>query len=178
MNDSILVKLGKSRVSQAVNPNPIYRVHRQWMQVALNRAIAAGHAGEVPVGAVLVDGTGVAIAEAENRRERDHDPTAHAEIVALRQAGQVLKSWHLESCTLYVTLEPCPMCAGAIILARLGTLVYGADDLKAGAVRSVLNLPDSAASNHHLTVLGGILETPCRQVLQAWFQQRRESKSS
>lgn len=134
----------------------------------------AGDAGEVPVGAIVVRENEI-IAEAENRRERDHDPTAHAEVLALRQAGQILQSWHLNDCTLYVTLEPCPMCAGAIVLARLGLLVYGADDPKAGAVRTVLNLPDSPASNHRLTVLGGILEAPCREQLQQWFRQRRKS---
>jgi tRNA(adenine34) deaminase len=94
-------------------------------------------------------------------------------VLALREAGKQLGSWHLNDCSLYVTLEPCMMCAGAIVQARLGLLVYGADDLKAGAIRSVLNLPDSPASNHRLSVLGGILEVPCRHQLQQWFQQRR-----
>jgi tRNA(adenine34) deaminase len=122
---------------------------------------------------VVVGPDGEAIAEAENRRERNHDPTAHAEILALRAAGNRLQNWHLNNCTLYVTLEPCPMCAGALILARLGHLVYGADDPKAGAVRTVLNLPDSACSNHRLLVTGGILEADCRQQLQNWFIHRR-----
>lgn len=146
------------------------------MSRAIELAAAAGDAGEVPVGAVIVNAQGEPIAEGENRRERDHDPTAHAEVVTLRQAGQRLQTWHLEDCTLYVTLEPCPMCAGAIVLARLGLLVYGADDLKAGAVRTVLNIPDSACSNHKLPVLGGILEATCRQQLQEWFAQRRKNK--
>ena len=140
---------------------------------ALELAEAAGEAGDVPVGAVIVGANGQVLAEAENRRERDHDPTAHAEVLALRAAGQTLQNWHLNDCTLYVTLEPCPMCAGALVLARLGLLVYGADDLKAGAIRSVLNVPDSAASNHSLPVLGGILESVCRQQLQDWFRDRR-----
>ena len=143
------------------------------MERAIALATAAGEAGEVPVGAVVVDGANNLIAEGENRRQRDHDPTAHAEVLALRSAGKALQTWHLEQCTLYVTLEPCPMCAGALINARLGLLVYGADDPKAGAVRSVVNLPDSACSNHRLTVLGGILEGACRQQLQDWFRQRR-----
>ena len=141
---------------------------------ALELAEAAGNAGDVPVGAVIVSAEGQVIAEAQNRRERDHDPTAHAEVLALRAAGQRLQNWHLNDCTLYVTLEPCPMCAGALVLARLGLLVYGADDLKAGAIRSVLNVPDSAASNHPLPVLGGILESTCRQQLQDWFRDRRK----
>jgi tRNA(adenine34) deaminase len=145
------------------------------MQRALELAEAAGDRGDVPVGAVIVDAQGNLIAEGQNRREDDRDPTAHAEILALRAAGQALQSWHLNDCTLYVTLEPCPMCAGAIVLSRLGRLVYGADDLKAGAIRTVLNVPDSAASNHHVPVLSGILESACREQLQTWFAQRRSS---
>lgn len=162
-----------------INPpeidHPEYLRHRFWMEQALERAERAGNAGEVPVGAVIVRGDAI-IAEGENRRERDRDPTAHAEVLALRQAGQILNSWHLENCTLYVTLEPCPMCAGAIVLARLGLLVYGADDPKAGAIRTVLNLPDSPASNHRLAMLGGILEDPCREQLQDWFRARRDRR--
>ncbi|MCU0569137.1 MAG: nucleoside deaminase [Oculatellaceae cyanobacterium Prado106] len=172
--------------------HPEYLIHYYWMKRAIALATEAGNAGEVPVGAVIVDANqvdpsqtiilagqaitpGKAIAEGQNRRERDHDPTAHAEIVALRQAGQALQSWHLDHCTLYVTLEPCPMCAGALIQARLGKLVYGADDPKAGAIRTVTNLPDGPCSNHRFPVLGGILGTPCAQQLQAWFAQRRHS---
>ncbi|HIK18215.1 MAG TPA: nucleoside deaminase [Leptolyngbyaceae cyanobacterium M33_DOE_097] len=157
------------------NENSIYAHHTYWMQQALVAAEAAAQAGEVPVGAVVVSAEGNAIAIAENRRERDKDPTAHAEILALRQAGIALQTWHLQNCTLYVNLEPCPMCAGALVLARLGTLVYGADDPKAGCVRSVINLPDSAASNHKVEVIGGILEAPSRTLLQRWFQQKREA---
>lgn len=152
---------------------PAYRTHRRWMAIALEQAEQAGAAGDVPVGAVIVDGRGDCIATGQNRREQDHDPTAHAEIVAIRQAGEQRQAWRLSDCTLYVTLEPCPMCAGAIGLARLGAVVYGADDPKAGALRTVLNVPDSAASNHRLAVTGGILATPCRQQLQAWFQHQR-----
>lgn len=148
----------------------------------MSRAIAlaqkAGTAGEVPVGAVIVGVENQLIAQAENRRERDRDPTAHAEILALRAAGQTLQNWHLNQCTLYVTLEPCPMCAGAIVQARLGLLVYGANDPKTGAIRTVINLPDSACSFHRLSVLDGVLETPCREQLQAWFAQRRQQHRS
>jgi tRNA(adenine34) deaminase len=150
-----------------------YALHQQWMIKAIALARSAGDAGEVPVGAVIVDINGNLIAAGENRRERDRDPTAHAEIVALRAAGEVLQTWHLDRCTLYVTLEPCPMCAGAIVLARIGLLVYGADDPKTGAIRTVANIPDSACSHHRLSVLGGILESACRQQLQTWFSQRR-----
>lgn len=143
------------------------------MSEAIALAQSAGDAGEVPVGAAIVDVDNNLIAVAENRRERDKDPTAHAEILALRAAGQALQNWHLDRCTLYVTLEPCPMCTGAIILARLGLLVYGADDPKTGTIRTVANLPDSACSNHRLPVLAGIMESVCRQQLQSWFAQRR-----
>lgn len=147
----------------------------------MNRAIAlaqaAGDAGEIPVGAVIVDAQGNAIAQTANRKERDRDPTAHAELLAIRQAAQTLQDWHLNQCTLYVTLEPCPMCAGAIIHARLKLLVYGADDPKTGAIRSVLNLPDSSASNHRLQVLAGINESACQDQLQAWFQQKRKNSA-
>lgn len=153
--------------------DPTYLNHCRWMERALQLAKQAGAKGDVPVGAIVVDKSGTVIAEAENRRERDRDPTAHAEVLALRAAGQHLNNWHLNHCTLYVTLEPCPMCAGAIVLARLGLLVYGADDPKAGAIRTVMNLPDSPCSNHRLPVLGGILEATCREQLQTWFAQRR-----
>jgi tRNA(adenine34) deaminase len=153
--------------------DPEYLVHRQWMEKALVLANAAGDAGEVPVGAIIVDDAGNLIAEAANRKERDRDPTAHAEILAIRTASKVLDDWHLNQCTLYVTLEPCPMCAGAIVLARLKLIVYGANDSKTGAIRTVANIPDSACSNHRLSVLAGILESPCRQQLQAWFSQHR-----
>ena len=146
------------------------------MQQAVFLAQLAGEAGEVPVGAIVVDSNGKAISAAQNYRERHHDPTAHAEVIALRLAGQYLHSWHLNNCTLYVTLEPCPMCAGAIIQARIKLLVYGADDPKSGAVRTVSNIPDSDCSYHRLEVLGGILESNCRQQLQAWFAQKRKCR--
>lgn len=153
--------------------HPTYVIHRQWMKQALALAQEAGVAGDVPVGAVIVDQQGQLLAEASNRKERDRDPTAHAEILALRTAAIRLQNWHLNGCTLYVTLEPCPMCAGAIAQARIQLLVYGADDPKTGAIRTVTNLPDSACCHHKLSVLAGILESPCRQQLQSWFAQKR-----
>jgi tRNA(adenine34) deaminase len=148
-------------------------LHQQRMELAIALAASAGEAGEVPVGAIVVDERGEIIGRGENRKERDRDPTAHAEILALRAAGAYLGNWHLDRCTLYVTLEPCPMCAGAIVAARLGLLVYGADDPKTGSIRTVLNIPDSAASNHKLPAIGGILESTCRHQLQTWFAHRR-----
>ncbi|MBD6617534.1 nucleoside deaminase [Komarekiella sp. 'clone 1'] len=154
-----------------------YLIHKKWMSRALELAQAAGNAGEVPVGAVIIDSTGYLLAEGENRKERDKDPTAHAEILAIKTAATTLQNWRLNECTLYVTLEPCPMCAGAIVQARLGLLVYGVDDPKTGSIRTVTNIPDSAASNHRLQVIGGILESACRRQLQAWFATRRHKRS-
>ena len=151
-----------------------YLVHENWMLQARELAQQAGESGDVPVGAIIVDSQGNAIAKANNCKERNQDPTAHAEIIAIRSASQVKQNWHLNDCTLYVTLEPCPMCAGAIIQGRIGLLVYGVDDPKTGAIRTVMNIPDSAASNHHLLVLAGVAETQCRQLLQSWFNQRRK----
>lgn len=153
--------------------HPEYKRHCHWMRRALALAEQAGRAGDVPVGAVVVDRDNQLLAEGYNRREQCHDPTGHAEVMALRAAGQRRGNWRLTDCTLYVTLEPCPMCSGAIILARVATLVYGADDLKTGAARSILNLFDGPASNHSPDVIGGILEADCRRQLQDWFSQRR-----
>ena len=150
-----------------------FELHQRWMKIAIELATTAGNAGEVPVGAIVISPNGEIISTGENRRERDRDPTAHAEIVAIRSAGKYLNNWHLDGCTIYVTLEPCPMCAGAIVAARLRLLVYGANDVKTGCIRTVLNIPDSAASNHKLTVIGGILESACRQQLQDWFRSKR-----
>lgn len=152
-----------------------YDRHCYWMERAIDLAKAAGAAGEIPVGAVIIH-DGKLIAQGENRRQRDHDPTAHAEILALRAAGKYLGTWHLETCTLYVTLEPCPMCSGALILARLGLLVYGADDPKTGCMRTIDNFSDRVFSNHHLPVIPGIKETSCRNLLQSWFTQKRSTK--
>ncbi len=148
-------------------------LHQKWMKYALNLAQNAGNNGEIPVGAVIINKQDELIAQAENRKERDQDPTSHAEINVLRLASEKLHTWHLEDCTLYVTLEPCPMCTGAILQARIGLLVYGADDPKTGTIRTVMNLPDSAVSNHDLKVLGGVMESACRQQLQTWFKQKR-----
>ena len=148
-------------------------VHQTWMTRAIALAKQAGASGEIPVGAIVLNKLGEAIALGVNRKERDQDPTAHAEIVAIREAARVLRDWHLTGCTLYVTLEPCPMCAGAILQARIGTLVYGADDPKAGAIRTVANLPDSPVSFHKLEAIAGIREQECQELLQDWFKNLR-----
>lgn len=173
-SDSLSFDVSALDIPPPAIDHAIYLRHRQWMLQALALAVTAGDAGEVPVAAIVVGPDQQIIAATSNRKEQDCDPTAHAEVLALRAAGKQLGNWHLNDCILYVTLEPCMMCAGAIVQSRLGLLVYGTDDPKAGAVRSVLNLPDSACSNHRLEVLGGILAAPCREQLQRWFQRRRQ----
>jgi tRNA(adenine34) deaminase len=150
-----------------------YLLHRQWMNRALELAREAGEVGEVPVGAIIIDRGGSLLAEANNRKQRDRDPTAHAEILAIRAACGAIDRCYLHDCTLYVTLEPCPMCAGAIVHSRLSLLVYGADDPKTGSIRTVLNLPDAPVSNHCLRVITGITEVECRRQLQSWFALHR-----
>lgn len=145
-----------------------------WMDQAIALAHQAGDRGEIPVGAIVVSPDNQVLGVGENRKERDRDPTAHAEILAIRAASKVLHDWHLTDCSLYVTLEPCPMCAGAIAQARISTLIYGADDPKTGAIRTVLNLPDSKASFHKLTVIAGIRESECQSLVQKWFKQLRQ----
>jgi len=151
-----------------------YQIHCRWMEHTLKLARIAGNAGEVPVAAIIVNGQGKLLAEAGNRKLREQDPTAHAEMIAIRTASKAIKNCYLKNCTLYVTLEPCPMCAGALVHSRLSLLVYGADDPKTGAIRTVMNIPDSYCSNHSLQVLSGIKEKLCRQQLQTWFNDQRK----
>ena len=133
---------------------------------------------DVPVGAVILDEAGTILARARNRREADRDPTAHAEMVAIRQAAQVLGSWRLTGLTLVVTLEPCTMCAGAVTLARLGRLVYGAEDPKAGAVGSLWDVLRDRRLNHRPEVIGGVLADECGAVLREFFAARRRGAGS
>lgn len=144
------------------------------MRLALDVAGGALAHADVPIGAVITRG-GEVIARACNRREADGDPTAHAEILVLRAASAITGSWRLEDCTLYVTLEPCSMCAGALVLARLGRLVYGATDPKAGAVGSVYDIPRDPRLNHHVPVTAGVLSEECSAALRAFFTERRGS---
>jgi tRNA(adenine34) deaminase len=143
-----------------------------WLRLALQQAVSAFTAGEVPIGAVIVR-EGTVIAVGENRAIRDNDPTAHAEIVALRAAGATLKNYRLSECDMYSTLEPCPMCAGAMLHARLRRVVYGARDPKAGADGSVLQVLRNDRSNHRLQVLHGVLAEECGQLLRDFFASRR-----
>jgi tRNA(adenine34) deaminase len=142
------------------------------MQLALSEAQAAAAADEAPIGAVIVR-DGAVIAAARNEREALHDPTAHAEMIAITQAAAALGAWRLEGCTLYVTLEPCPMCAGAIVQARVPRVVYGADDPKAGAVRSLFRLLDDPRLNHRCEIVAGVLAEPCGRLLTEFFQRKR-----
>jgi tRNA(adenine34) deaminase len=142
------------------------------MRLALGEARQAFDEGEVPIGAIVVHQDQV-IAAAHNQREVLRDPTAHAEMIAITQAAEALGSWRLLECTLYVTLEPCPMCAGAIVQARLPAVVYGAADPKAGACHTLYQITADARLNHQSIVLGGVLADECRAILQEFFAQQR-----
>jgi len=146
------------------------------MRVAIESAKIAEDNGDVPIGAVIVH-QGQIIAKAYNQREQLQDPTAHAEIIALTQAAAALENWHLNGCTMYVTLEPCPMCAGALVLARIDRLVYGCNDPKTGACGSLYNIVTDDRLNHKVEVTTGVLEEDCRQQLQNFFQRRRNKKT-
>ena len=144
------------------------------MREALALAREAAAAGEAPIGCVVVhDPTGRVVGRGANRRLIDHDPTGHAEILAMREAGRTLGHWRLLDCTLYVTLEPCPMCAGAAVNARLPRLAYGCDDPKAGAVRTLFQLCEDPRLNHRVEIRAGVLAEDCADVLRAFFREQR-----
>jgi len=147
-------------------------MHERFMQRALDEAEQALREDEVPIGAIVVH-EGRVIAQAHNQREQLHDPTAHAEMIAITQAAEARQSWRLDGCTLYVTLEPCPMCAGAIVQARTPTVVYGATDPKAGAVRTLYQLLDDPRLNHRCEIVAGVMADPCGQILSRFFQTQR-----
>ena len=148
--------------------------HERWMREAIAQAEEAERLAEVPIGCAIVhDATQRIIGRAYNRREVDRDPTAHAEILAIREASRALGHWRLLDCTLYVTLEPCPMCAGAVVNARVPRLIYGCDDPKAGAVRTLYQICDDARLNHRVEVIPGILSNECAELLQRFFRARR-----
>jgi tRNA(adenine34) deaminase len=152
--------------------------HLKWMTEALDLARTAGAEGEIPVGAIVVhhpDGGGEPriIGRGFNRREADADPSAHAEIVAMREAGRTLGLWRLVDCTVYVTLEPCPMCAGAMVQGRVDRVVYGCSDPKAGAVETLYRLCSDERLNHRLEVIGGVLADESAALLKAFFVSRR-----
>jgi tRNA(adenine34) deaminase len=159
-----------------LTPEPTPRVDPdadlRWMKAAYEEALLAADENEVPVGAVVVGG-GRILGRGHNRNERLQDPTAHAEIVAITAAANTLGSWRLEGTALYVTLEPCLMCAGAVFLARVERLVYGARDPKRGALGSVIDVSQNEALNHHTEVEGGLLARECGGILQAFFEKLR-----
>ncbi len=148
-----------------------------YMGLALEQAKQAYALGEVPIGAVIVR-DGDVIAQAHNRREMDHDPTAHAEVLAIRQAAMASGGWRLTGATIYVTIEPCPMCAGALIWARMTRLVYGGLDAKAGAVHSLMNLVQDQRLNHTLDVTAGVREDECTRLMRDFFARLRQKRNS
>jgi tRNA(adenine34) deaminase len=146
------------------------------MLAALDEARLAGDSGDVPVGAIVVV-DGVIVGKGHNRREVASDPTAHAEIEALRATSAARASWRLSDATLYVTLEPCPMCAGALVNARIGRVVYGCTDPKAGAVDTLFTIGRDLRLNHRFEVTGGVLAEPCAQILKSFFAARRKPRA-
>jgi tRNA(adenine34) deaminase len=147
----------------------------RYMKIAIDQAFIAEDNGDVPIGCVIVY-EGRIVAKAYNQREQLRDPTAHAEIIALTQAAEAVGSWRLHGCTVFVTLEPCPMCAGALVLARVDRLVYGCDDPKTGAVRSLYNIVQDDRLNHRVEVTSGVMAEACTAQLQEFFRRRRSEK--
>jgi tRNA(adenine34) deaminase len=150
-------------------------IHEGFMRLALREAARAGRTGEVPVGAVLVGADGAVIARGLNRPVAGCDPTAHAEVVTLRRAARRLGNYRLPGTTLYVTVEPCAMCAGALVQARVARVVFGAPDPKGGAARTLYRILDDPRLNHRAEVIGGVLEAECRGIIQEFFRSRRGS---
>ncbi len=146
----------------------------RWMRIALEEARAAAAEGEIPVGAALVK-DGQLLARAHNRRETDHDPTAHAEMLCMREGARILGDWRLRGCTLYVTLEPCPMCAGAMVMSQLTECVFGATDARQGCCGSIYDLPGDAALQGVTRWHAGLLAEECARLLRDFFSARRET---
>jgi tRNA(adenine34) deaminase len=158
------------------NEQLFYQQDEQYMQIAIRQALIAEENGDVPIGCVIVH-SGKIIAKAYNQREQLKDPTAHAEIIALTQASEYLQSWRLHGCTIYVTLEPCPMCAGALVLARMDRLVYGCSDPKTGSCGSIYNIVQDTRLNHRLDVTAGVMENDCAAMMSDFFRRRRLEKA-
>lgn len=150
---------------------------KAYMELALAEARKAAELGEIPIGAVLVH-DGEVIASAHNLRETDRDATAHAEILVIRQACAKLNRWRLSGCTLYVTVEPCPMCSGAIVNSRIDRVVYGCPDVKAGGAESIFNIITNPNLNHCAQVTSGVCEEECAGVMRAFFQRRRQERKA
>lgn len=156
--------------------DPRHPLHVHHVEMALDEAAAAFAEDEVPVGAVIVSTSMGVIGKAHNQREQLHDPTAHAEMLAITQAAQALGSWRLNDCLLYVTLEPCPMCAGAIVQARIPVVIYGAADPKAGACHTLYQITTDARLNHRCQVLSGVLADRCAAILSEFFAKKRRKQ--
>ncbi len=155
--------------------DPRHPFHVEHMTMALEEARTAFAEHEVPVGAVIVSLEQGVIGRAHNQREALQDPTAHAEMIAITQAAQALRSWRLEQCILYVTLEPCAMCAGAVVLAQLPMLVYGAVNAKAGACETFYRIPNDPRLNHRAQIVSGVLAEPCAAILTEFFAAKRQA---
>jgi tRNA(adenine34) deaminase len=150
---------------------------KRFMQMAIRQAAIAEENGDVPIGVVIVHESRI-IAKAYNERQQLNDPTAHAEIIALTQASEAIGSWRLHGCTIYVTLEPCPMCAGALVLARIDRLVFGTEDPKTGACGSLYNIVQDLRLNHQVQITSGVLMEDCKEQLQTFFHRRRQENRS
>ena len=166
--------MNRLRIAHQKHPE-VESIDLQMMERAIELARSAAGANEVPVGAVVYRGDRI-ISEAANNREATGDPTGHAELVALRLAGERLNSWRLEGCSMAVTLEPCPMCAGALVNARLEKRVFGAYDAKAGACCSLFDIPADGRLNHRVEMIGGVEEERCAELLRSFFRRRRAEK--
>ena len=145
----------------------------KWMTRLLTKANLVGKAGEVPIAAIILDKRGRCIGYGGNRREAMKDPLGHAELVALRQASWIINDWRFNDCTLIVNLEPCPMCAGALIQARMGKIIYGSEDLKRGALGGTINLAEHKSAHHKMLIEKGIMEEQSKKIIVDWFQEKR-----
>jgi tRNA(adenine34) deaminase len=148
-----------------------------WMARLLRYAERVGSSGEIPVAAAVLDAQGRCLGWGSNRRHLQQDPLGHAELVALAQAARCRGDWRFNTCTLLVTLEPCPMCAGALVQARMGTVVFGAGDPKRGGLGGCLNLATDPSAHHHMRVIGGVLAEAAQEQLGRWFRQRRQQQT-
>jgi len=156
--------------------NPTCQLDQAWMERLLRRAARVGAGGEIPVAAVVLDAQGRAIGWGSNRREHDQNPLGHAELMALQQAARLRQDWRFNDCTLLVTLEPCPMCAGALVQARMGRVVFGAGDTKRGALGGCLDLANHPSAHHRMQVVGGTKAQDCGLQLESWFRRRRRER--
>tara|TARA_Y100001968_G_scaffold297513_1_gene306621 strand:- start:16688 stop:17179 length:492 start_codon:yes stop_codon:yes gene_type:complete len=148
----------------------------EWMKRLLKRSHLIGERGEVPVSAVILDNKGYCIGHGSNRRMKDNDPMGHAELIALRQASWIRNDWRFNECTLIVTLEPCPMCAGALIQARMGQVIYGASDFKRGALGGTIDLSMHKSSHHKMIIRKGILKEKASKEIEIWFKNKRKKR--